>query len=154
MGPKAYILVGVPGSGKTTWARRQHWISNCVYISTDKFVEEYAAETGSTYSAVFQDYMPTALDRMVEEVVQARSAGRDIIWDQTSTTVASRQRKFRMLPGYSHIAVVFHTPPMDILTARLAGRPDKIVPLQVVQNLIDGWESPTHFEGYVEIWYP
>lgn len=154
MVPKAYILVGVPGSGKTTWARRQRWISNCAYISTDKFVEEYAAETGSTYGEVFQGYMPTALDRMVEEVVQARSAGRDIIWDQTSTTEASRRRKFKMLPGYTHIAVVFPTPAPDVLRERLAGRPGKVVPHEVVQSMIQGWEPPTHFEGYQEIWYP
>jgi hypothetical protein len=51
--------------------------------------------------------MPTAVENMTEEVIRARDAGIDIIWDQTSTTVASRLKKFRMLPDYEHIAVVF-----------------------------------------------
>ena len=41
--PKLYMLIGVPGSGKTTWAKEQ--MLDCAYISTDKYVEEYANKT-------------------------------------------------------------------------------------------------------------
>jgi predicted kinase len=151
--PKCYQLVGVPGSGKTTWFRNQEWTENCYYISTDKHVEAYAEAHGKTYSEVFADYMPTAVENMVEEVERARAAGCDIIWDQTSTTVASRLKKFRMLPDYEHIAVVFKTPDIDELKTRLKSRPGKVIPKRVIETMIEFWEEPTEEEGFKEIWY-
>jgi hypothetical protein len=123
------------------------------YVSTDHHVEVYAESVGKTYSEVFKDYMPTAVDLMAQEVVAARQAGRDIIWDQTSTTEKSRARKFNMLPDYYHIAVVFRTPSLDVLKERLASRPGKEIPWEVVQGMIDNWEEPTEEEGFKEIWF-
>jgi len=149
---KVYVLIGVPGSGKSTWISQQEWAKNCVVVSTDDFVEDYARECGSTYNEVFDDYMPTAVKLMTDKVVRAREAGKDIIWDQTSTTVKSRKRKFNMLPDYEHIAVVFPTPEKEELARRLASRPGKNIPNHVMRTMIDGFEMPTEEEGYKEIW--
>ena len=151
--PKCYQLVGVPGSGKTTWFRNQDWTEKCYYISTDKHVESYAEAHGKTYSEVFEDYMPTAVENIVEEVERARAGGIDIIWDQTSTTVASRIKKFRMLPDYEHIAVVFETPSRIELKRRLDSRPGKEIPEVVVEGMLASFETPTEEEGFKEIWY-
>lgn len=151
--PKCYQLIGVPGAGKSTWARSQTWIEGMDYVSTDHHVEEYAKEQGKTYSEVFTEYMPRAIDLMADEVVEAREAGRDIIWDQTSTTVKSRARKFAMLPDYHHIAVVFRTPEHKELMRRLMSRPGKEIPDHVVASMIASWEDPTEQEGFKEIWY-
>lgn len=153
--PKCYQLVGVPGSGKSTWVSNQDWTIPCAVISTDKWVEIYARETGKTYSDVFTDFMPTAVDLMAKEVVVAREMNRDIIWDQTSTTIKSRAKKFAMLPDYYHIAVVFRTPEHTELMRRLFSRHDsgKIIPEHVIASMISGWEEPTEDEGFKEIWY-
>ncbi len=152
---KLYVLVGVPGSGKSTWIKNQDWTLGLTVVSTDPFVEEYARLQGKTYSEVFAEYMPTAIDLMVEQVVFAREHGHTVIWDQTNTTVKSRARKFRMLPEYYAIAVVFRTPPRDELDRRLHSRYDsgKIIPQAVVDNMIDNWQEPTLEEGFQEIWY-
>jgi predicted kinase len=152
--PKCYQLVGVPGSGKSTWVENQDWALTCAKVSTDKWVEIYAKEVGRTYSEVFTDFMPTAVDLMAKEVVAARELGRDIIWDQTSTTVKSREKKFRMLPDYEHIAVVFKTPEHTELMRRLISRWDsgKIIPEHVIASMIASFEIPTEEEGFEEIW--
>jgi predicted kinase len=150
--PRCYQLVGVPGSGKSTWVANQEWKDNCYYVSTDKHVEAYAEAHGKTYSEVFNDYMPTAVENMVEEVIRARDGGMDIIWDQTSTTVKSRLKKFAMLPDYEHIAVVFETPPRIELSRRLASRPGKEIPEVVVEGMLASFEMPTEEEGFKEIW--
>lgn len=149
---KVYVLVGVPGSGKSTWIKNQDWALGLTVASTDNFVESYALSQGKTYSEVFDEYMPTAVDLMTEVVVHAREHGHDIIWDQTSTTVKSRARKFRMLPDYEHIAVVFKTPEWKELKRRLDGRPGKHVPKEIVESMIHNFEEPTLEEGYSEIW--
>ena len=151
--PKCYQLIGVPGSGKSTWVSNQDWTENCVIVSTDEFVEDYAKEVGATYSDVFTDYMPTAVKLMADKVVWAREAGKDIIWDQTSTTIKSRARKFNMLPDYEHIAVVFETPSRIELKKRLDSRPGKEIPDVVVEGMIASWEDPSIEEGFKEIRY-
>lgn len=150
--PTAYILVGVPGSGKSTWVRSQKWTRDCVYVSTDRFVEQYARRVKKTYSEVFDDYMPRAVKRMADQVIRAREQGRDIIWDQTSTTTASRARKFYMLPDYKMVAIIFSTPAADELQRRLSSRPGKVIPPDVMNKMIDDWEEPTEQEGFDEIW--
>jgi predicted kinase len=150
---KCYQLIGVPGSGKSTWIKDQIWALGLTVISTDSFVEDYARSQGKTYTEVFKDYMPTAVDLMAEQVIRARDLNHTIIWDQTSTTEKSRTRKFNMLPDYEHIAIVFRTPELDVLKQRLASRPGKDVPWEVVQGMIDNWEEPTLEEGFTEIWH-
>jgi predicted kinase len=151
--PKCYQLIGVPGAGKSTWVANQDWAKDCAYISTDHHVERQAELEGKTYNEVFKDFMPIAVKLMADDVVKAREEGRDIIWDQTSTTIKSRTRKFNMLPDYEHIAVVFRTPARDELDVRLSGRPGKHIPKNVVDSMIASWDEPTEDEGFKEIWY-
>jgi predicted kinase len=155
MNPTCYQLIGVPGAGKSTWIKNQDWALGLTVVSTDMWVEIYAKEQGKTYSEVFDEYMPTAVDLMAKQVVFAREHGHTIIWDQTSTTVASRAKKFRMLPDYDHIAVVFRTPEHTELMRRLVSRWEtgKIIPEHVVASMIASWEEPTEEEGFKEIWY-
>ena len=150
--PKCYQLVGVPGSGKSTWVANQDWAGDCAYISTDVYVEKFAKDMGKTYSEVFTEVMPECVNLMAGDVVKAREAGRDIIWDQTSTTVTSRLRKFNMLPGYDHIAVVFETPSRIELKRRLATRPGKDIPDSVIEGMLASFEMPSEEEGFKEIW--
>ena len=152
---KLYVLVGVPGSGKSSWHCDQEWLQHAAYISTDRYVEEYAKNIGKTYSEVFKEVMPKCVEHMTGDVVHACEASRDIVWDQTSTTVASRQKKFAMLPDYYAIAVVFRTPPRDELDRRLQSRYDsgKIIPQAVIDSMIENWQEPTLEEGFREIWY-
>ena len=151
--PKCYQLVGVPGSGKSTWITKQAWAKDIPVVSTDHFVDRYAESQGKTYSEVFKDYMPWAVKLMANDVVEAREAGKDIIWDQTSTTVASRRKKFNMLPDYRAIAVVFATPDARELARRLGSRPGKHIPNTVMRQMIDNFEMPTKEEGFDEIWF-
>jgi predicted kinase len=151
--PKCYQLIGVAGSGKSTWIKDQIWALGLTVVSTDSWVELEAQRQGKTYSEVFTDYMPTAVDLMAKQVVFARENDHTIIWDQTSTTIASRAKKFRMLPDYEHIAVVFKTPEHTELMRRLMSRPGKEIPDHVIASMIASWEEPTEEEGFKEIWY-
>lgn len=150
--PRCYQLIGVPGAGKSTWIKNQDWTLGMNVVSTDAWVEAYAVKQGRTYSEVFDEYMPTAVKLMADHVVHCRENNLDVIWDQTSTTVKSRQRKFNMLPDYEHIAVVFATPEPVELERRLNSRPGKVIPWNIMQGMIKHFEEPTEEEGFSEIW--
>jgi predicted kinase len=151
--PTCYQLIGVPGSGKSTWILNQAWSQNCVIVSTDNHVENFARESNKTYSEVFKEFMPIAVSLMAQDVTLARAEGKDIIWDQTSTTKESRGRKFKMLPNYKHIAVVFKTPPKEELIKRLSSRPGKNISWDSISNMINNFQMPSKDEGFDEIWY-
>lgn len=151
--PKAYILVGVPGSGKSTWISKApvDW-NNTVVASTDNYVEQEAKRQGKTYSDVFKDVMPSAVNNMARTVIDAVKNNQDIIWDQTSTTRHTRAKKIRMLPSnYEVIAVVFPTPNQQELSRRLTSRPGKNIPDEVIKSMIDKWEEPSEDEGFDKI---
>jgi predicted kinase len=145
-------MIGVPGSGKSTWIKSQIWALGLSIVSTDNFVEAYAHMQDKTYTEVFKEYMPVAVRLMANQVEVCKANGVDVIWDQTSTTLASRTRKFNMLPDYEHIAVVFKTPEPEELARRLASRPGKTIPEEVVFDMVRKFEMPALEEGFVEIW--
>lgn len=149
---KVYVLVGVPGAGKSTWVENQLWAKDCVYVSSDKLIEEEAERQGLTYNDVFKDYINEAISLMLDQVLAARDEGRDIIWDQTSVSVKSRKKKFQVLPDYEHIAVVFETPDRVELEKRLASRPGKSIPWEIVDSMISNFEMPSEEEGFKEVW--
>jgi predicted kinase len=150
---RCYQLVGVPGSGKSTWLDKQDWKKNCVYVSTDYYVEKFAKRMNKTYSEVFNDVMPRAIRLMMRRVRLAQSKQLDIVWDQTNTTVSSRKRKFIALPEYDHIAIVFKTPDIKELDRRIRNRPGKTIPKAVMWDMIVQLSDPTEDEGFKEIWY-
>lgn len=155
----AYIMVGIPASGKSTWIKKQKFPKEPVIVSTDAFVEEYAQTIGKTYSEVFEEYMPTAIEKMLDQVADAVANGSDIVWDQTSTTRATRRKKLLRLPDYEKVAVVVPTPPTAELQKRLAARPGKNVPWEVVSDMAQKLEAepPTLNEGFdaiVHVGYP
>jgi predicted kinase len=151
---KCYQLIGVPGAGKSTWIKNQTWALGMPVVSTDRYVEIEAKRQGKTYTEVFEEYMPIAVRLMVNHALACQANNMDFIWDQTSTTVKTRAKKFNtLLPSqYEHIAVVFKTPEPDELARRLASRPGKVIPAEVMENMIKNFEYPSLDEGFKEIW--
>jgi len=152
--PIAYILIGVPGSGKSTWVDNAKFTNDTVHISSDHYIEEYADLHSTTYTQVFNDYAPTASKLMFDEALEAIRSGMDIVWDQTNTTMSTRRKKLAMLKDYHKIAVVFNTPKPEILKKRLASRSHwKEIPDSVMQDMIEKFQKPTKDEGFDDIWF-
>jgi predicted kinase len=150
---KCYILVGVPGAGKTTWVQNQNFDTQLTaIIGTDRYVERYARRINAPYSDVFEGVMPQAIKSMINTLRRAVKLNLDIVWDQTSTTIPSRLKKLRMIPpNYEKIAVVCPTPDLEELNRRLDSRPGKHVPQEVVHQMISEFAEPTLEEGFDKI---
>ncbi|RHO64992.1 ATP-binding protein [Butyricicoccus sp. AM05-1] len=73
--PTFYMMVGVPGSGKTTYARQ---IPNATVLSSDDIRAEIGADGGDKkmHKQVF--------DILHERTKEALSAGNDVVYDATN----------------------------------------------------------------------
>ena len=151
--PKLYILIGVPGSGKSSWVANQMFDWNrTVVASSDGHIERHAKSIGKTYNDVFKDYAPKAMKLMNADVSDAVAKGYDIIWDQTNTSVKTRSFKLKAVPDtYEKIAVMIMTPEDKEHARRLASRPGKHIPDEVMANMKAQLEIPTEKEGFDNI---
>jgi predicted kinase len=149
--PKLYMLVGVPAAGKSTWIDG-HNKSAMMVASSDAYLDRIAANQGKTYNDVFADNIKAANQHAHQVAQQAFDLGLDLIWDQTNLNRKSRAPKLAMVPDhYEKIAVYFPTPDKPEHDRRLANRPGKSIPHNILMGMIRGLEKPTHDEGFDEI---
>jgi predicted kinase len=148
------MLVGVPGSGKSTWIKNQNFDSNTVVISTDDIIEQRARAQGLTYSDVFQTEIKSATAEMNRILMDAVANNKDIVWDQTNLTVKSRRPKLAQIPKeYLKIAVYFATPADVELQRRLNNRPGKVIPANIVLGMKSQLQMPALDEGFDRVQY-
>lgn len=163
-----YMLVGLPGTGKSTWSDRfkrnhraelneQSYKTNIPYrwnlsvISTDNIIEMIAEEHRLTYNQMFDNITYSFAEKMSHKLAKFAFERNDIvIWDQTNLTIKSRARKLELVPvHYKKICIVFGMP--DDLTQRLESRVGKTIPEDVMMNMIKSYQQPTITEGFDDI---
>lgn len=150
--PKCTILVGVPGSGKSTWLKQQDFLDDTWIVSTDDIIEEIAGVYGLTYDEGFKDLIKFAEKVMWKELAAFAEAGERIYVDRTNLSAKSRKRFIDFLKpyGYEFDCVVFETPETDEWARRLY-RPGKTIPDHVLESMADNIEIPTMDEGFTNI---
>lgn len=148
--PSLWMLIGVPGSGKSTY--RQTLPADATVLSTDDRIETVAVTAGKTYNDVFRDHISQAEKDMYQAAMQAFARGDDVIWDQTNLTKKTRAKKLIMVPDeYQKIAVYFPTPDSDELKRRLDSRAGKTIPANILMGMASQLQKPSRDEGFDEI---
>lgn len=154
--PKLYVLIGLPGSGKSTWTSnflKQNASLEFTIVSSDEIIERYAIERGKTYSEVFPDVSGFAITEMSSIADDAFKNKRNIIWDQTNMSAKKRKSILQRAAGYIKIAVDFDISDKE-LQRRLDTRAEKtgkIIPKQIVDSMAKSYDAPTKAEGFDEI---
>lgn len=151
--PTAYILIGVPASGKSTWLANQNIdLSKSAIISTDNILEEIAQKSNLTYDQVFKDNIDAATKTMNISLKQSINQEKNIYWDQTNTGVKNRAGKISKIPtNYRKVAVFFQTPEPEEHAHRLASRCGKTIPPHIIRSMMENLQPPTLAEGFDEI---
>lgn len=135
---KLYIMVGLPGSGKSTIAREidgtvvsSDEIRDCLYGSTD-----IQADSKRIFA-----FMDSATEDCLKD-------GRNVIYDATSLTEEIRMRIIAWFKDIAEeiICIQMNTP-IDECLRRNANR-DRIVPEQVILHMAKIFEIPTVWEGF------
>ncbi len=148
--PTLYMMVGVPGSGKTTWVADQDLTLKDYTVGSDYVIDELADMYDMTYSEIFPLTIKFAEHVMYKEIERAIEAGDNIYWDQTNISKKSRAEKLAKIPStYKKVAVFFPIP--SDLDERLASREGKTVPPHIIDAMVEMIEEPTLDEGFDEI---
>lgn len=140
----AYILVGIPGSGKSTV---RNSIENVTVISSDDFIEGHAKEQGKTYNEVFKDVVGVAQRHCTVLFEQVIESGENFIWDQTNITSEKRRSILAKIPSdYKKVALYLDTP-LEVAIERNAKR-ERNIPEGVIRDMHSRLEPPTTEEGF------
>ena len=149
-----YVMCGCPGSGKTTWAKKN--LPQAIYVSTDEIRMELFGtyEPGLDEKAVFQQFYG--------RIRQALREGHDVVADATNLTKTRRKKALDCLSEQDEaVAVVLYTPlsvavvlytPLSVALQRNASR-DRQVPESAVQRMhyILSSSLPRRSEGFREV---
>lgn len=153
--PDIVILVGLPASGKSTFAEDviKHTADDVFYYSTDKFIENRANQKGTTYDIEFVKTIKEATAHMNQGAAQAIENGTDILWDQTNLTKKKRAAILSKLEGKGYHIVCIHFWPKDDaqmkeLKKRRMSREGKFIPPYVIDNMLETYAPPSLEEGF------
>lgn len=150
--PKCTILVGVPGSGKSTWFDKNKTATTAP-VSTDNIIEFLGSLYGFTYNEIFSETIQFATKVMEKQLVWNAERGNDVVIDRTNMTAWSRRKFINILKpyGYEFECVVFSTPEPEEWKRRLDSRPGKTIPQEAIDRMVKGYDVPTEQEGFSKI---
>ena len=105
--PVAYVLIGLPGSGKSTWAAKN--LPGAAIACADTTLMRLAREQGVRYDEVLHSRsFAQALNEFQRTVAEAVILRKDVVLDQINHTRAARARKLDAIPPwYERVAVYF-----------------------------------------------
>jgi heterogeneous nuclear ribonucleoprotein U-like protein 1 len=152
-----YLMVGLPGSGKTTASEKLiKDITELTIASSDNFTEQYAKEHNQTYQEAYFAFGNEAEKMMKQQIQQLIKDERNFIWDQTNVYASSRKKKISMLTQkkYQVVAIVVELSSEE-LSKRLEKREKetgKKVPKKIIQTMLDNYTRPNYEEGFSDIY--
>ena len=155
--PTFLMLVGVPGSGKSTFIQKLIEVTgqDIVIASTDDLIEAAAQRQGTTYSEIFGTLNFKQLKAQMNSTIdQAVSKLQHVALDQTNMSKKSRASKLRDIPETYKKACLNFTVDDKVLRQRLderAKRTGKVIPDFVLKNMFNTYQPPSRDEGFHHI---
>ena len=145
---KLIMLIGIPGSGKTTYSKDLAIQYDAKVVSSDKVRQAYVGIDE-------KDVFPTVYKLCIEELKEERN----VILDATHITPKVRKRSFDALDqyevAYEKVAIYVDTP-VEVCVKRVDLRnqdPNELfLPLEVIESYGKNIIPPTKEEGFSEIY--
>jgi predicted kinase len=152
-----YILVGLPGVGKSTWIKKNitdlYEYNAPLVLSSDTIIEEMCAQKGLTYNEGFADFIKPATKLFNQAIDEAFEKDQNIMIDRTNLSVKSRKTLIDKVPPHYILNAIVFTCSEDVHAKRLAGRPGKIIPAHILKSMKESYQAPIESEGFASVTY-
>jgi predicted kinase len=141
--PTFKMLVGIPGSGKSTYAKL-HINESTKHFSSDAIRKELWGDENC------QQEPYKVFNLMHERVLDALKNGYDVIYDATNITRKSRRGIMNLLPAYVKTECVIVWASIEDCIKRDIER-TRSVGEEVIMTMLKRFEAPFYDEGFDEI---
>lgn len=143
---KLNIMIGIPGSGKTRYAKTGLSTDNTVYLSSDDIrVAMFGFEDQTHNTEVFE--------RMKRETLIALKNGFDVIYDATNLSKKHRSdiiKRAKMCKA--EVNAYLCCTPINIILERNLTRQERQIPWDKLIQMIRSIEPPMYYEGFDNIY--
>lgn len=136
------MMVGIPASGKSTWAKQYR--PNSVIVSTDAIREELwgDASVQKNNRLIFE----TAFQRINEAVAN----GNDVVFDATNITIQDRKRALNRFPKGEEVEAVVMCCDLHTAVVRNLKR-ERVVPVPALVKMSGRYQPVHKEEGFTDV---
>ena len=136
--PKLHILIGLPGSGKSTWASED----NAIILSSDAYREKLLSNIND------QSNNKLIFDTLQKDTITFLKEGKDVIYDATNINRKNRKKVLNAVKDINCIKIAeLFMVPVEICKYRNNQR-DRKVPEEVIERMLRNFELPLEGEGF------
>ena len=149
MKKRLYLMMGVPGSGKSTYVKSMLKYGD-IYVSRDEI--RYSLLTDEDdYFAKENEVIRTFIENIDKSLVMEEYCG-DVYADATHLSPKSRAQVLNQLKNKDKVSVIYLDIPLNIILERNAQREGRaLVPENVVCRMYNSIILPTKEEGIEEL---
>ena len=143
--PTLILLVGIPGSGKTTYAK--NYIAqtpNIIHLSSDAIRKELYGDEN------IQGNPADVFSLMQTRAIEALNNGMHVVYDATNITRKDRQGIISVCPKFAKIEAHIIWAPIETCIERDANR-GRTVGKEVIDRMLKRFQAPFFDEGIDEI---
>lgn len=140
------IIIGIPGSGKSNYAKKYLLTNNSVYLSSDDIrIELYGFEDQTHNDVVFET--------MKKRTLNALKEGKDVIYDATNL---SKKRRGGIINEAhkldAQVDAYLCCTPINIILERNITRAERQLPWDKLVQMIQSIEPPMYYEEFDNIY--
>ena len=137
-----YVMCGLSGSGKTTYAREFAADNNLFYLGIDEFYEWYNGDE-CIHENTFEVWI-----EFYQAIHRAEKKGMDILVDIDAPTYVDRTQILDWFPNFDEYHLICVTAPERLRRANNSSRTRRI-PEEEMNRMLERWEYPRdEFEDY------